>query len=219
MTSLRRRLSSGRWLLCLGLGLLLTVASIPAEADVYLKRTDTGGLVLTDRPGEGRVRLIVGGDSVGRPGPDVVERAVRDAVREYNLPRALLYAVIHAESGGETTAASHAGALGLMQLMPATARAMGVEDPLDPRQNVLGGARYLHRLLERYEGRLRLALAAYNAGPGRIEEHGGVPPFPETRRFLDRVRRSYDRFNGEDRMIYTYRDEDGVLNVTNRPAR
>lgn len=215
----RKRTCPARWLLCLAVGLFLVVPSIPAEADVYLQRTDTGGLVLTDRPGEGRVRLIVEGESVGRPGPSIVRQAVRDAVREYNLPRALLYAVIHAESGGETAAASHAGALGLMQLMPATARAMGVEDPLDPRQNVLGGARYLHRLLERYEGRLRLALAAYNAGPGRIEEHGGVPPFPETHRFLARVRRSYDRFNGEDRMIYTYRDEDGVLNVTNRPAR
>lgn len=219
MTFLRTRMSSGGWALCLSVALFAAVSSGPAEADVYLQRSDTGGLVLTDHPGEGSVRLIVESDTVDRSGAGVVQRAVREATREYNLPGALLYAVIHAESGGETAAASHAGALGLMQLMPATARAMGVEDPLDPHQNVLGGARYLNRLLERYDGRLRLALAAYNAGPGRIEKHGGVPPFPETRRFLERVRRSYDRFNGEDRMIYTYRDEDGVLNLTDQPSR
>lgn len=218
MTSLLRT-DVGRWFLRLAVGFVLVGSAGPAAADVYLQRTDTGGLVLTEDPADGSFRLIVEADSGEPTRAGVVEDAVREATRTYDLPRALLYAVIHAESGGETAAASRAGALGLMQLMPATARAMGVEDPLDPRQNVLGGARYLDRLMERYDGRLRLALAAYNAGPGRIEDHGGVPPFEETRRFLDRVRRAYDRFNGEDRMIYTYRDEDGVLNVTNRPPR
>lgn len=213
------RTGAGRWLLRLAVGLIAACLSGPAGADVYLHRTDTGGFVVSEDPADGRFRLIVEADSEEPTRAGVVKNAVREAAGTYDLPRALLYAVIHAESGGETAAASHAGALGLMQLMPATARAMGVEDPLDPRQNVLGGARYLDRLMERYEGRLRLTLAAYNAGPGRVEDHGGVPPFEETHRFLDRVRRAYDRFNGEDRMIYTYRDEDGVLNVTNRPPR
>lgn len=210
-----------RSMVLVGMGLFFLVgASGIVRADIYLKRTDTDGIVLTDNPVEDGYRLVVESDS---PAPEerlkagVVQNAVRNAARQHDLPRSLIYAVIQAESGGETDAASQAGALGLMQLMPATARAMGVEDPLDPRENVMGGARYLRRLLDRFEGKVRLALAAYNAGPGRVDAHGGVPPFPETRRFLKRVRRGYDHFKAEDRMIYTYRDEDGVLNVTDRP--
>jgi len=197
---------------------VFALTASPAAADVYLQRTDSGGFVLTDRPREGSYRLIVEADTPHRTHAAGVQSAVREAARRHELPRALLYAVIQVESGGETDAASRKGALGLMQLMPATARALGVEDPLDPRQNVLGGARYLRRLLDRYDGRLRLALAAYNAGPGRVQRHEGVPPYRETRRFLRRVRRSYEQFRGRDRMIYTYRDDDGVLNVTNQPS-
>lgn len=203
----------------IGLVFLAAGAGI-VRADVYLKRTDTEGIVLTDHPTEDGYRLIVESDSPAlqeRLQAEVVQSAVREAARRYGLSRSLVYAVIQAESGGETDAASHAGALGLMQLMPATARAMGVEDPLDPRDNVMGGTRYLRRLLNRFEGKVRLALAAYNAGPGRVEAHDGVPPFPETRRFLERVLHAYERFKAEDRMIYTYRGEDGVLNVTNHP--
>lgn len=111
---------------------------------------------------------------------------IREAARETNLPEDLLKAVIKNESNGDTTAVSPSGAAGLMQLMPDTARAVGVSDRFDPRENILGGARYLRQMVDRY-GDLKTALAAYNAGPGNVDKHGGVPPFPETENYIRRV--------------------------------
>jgi hypothetical protein len=101
-----------------------------------------------------------------------------------------------AESGFDPRAVSPKGALGLMQLMPGTARELGVSDPFDPAQSVRGGARYLRRLLDRFGGRLDLALAAYNAGPGAVEEHGGVPPYRETREYVRKVIRIFKKLGG-----------------------
>ena len=113
-----------------------------------------------------------------------------EATLKTGLPAALLDAVIRTESGYRPRAVSSAGAIGLMQLMPATARALGVSDPFEPRQNILGGARYLRRMYDRF-GSLSLAIAAYNAGPGAVAKHGGIPPFAETQRYVQVV---LDRF-------------------------
>ncbi len=117
---------------------------------------------------------------------------IAEAASESRLPAALIDALIRTESGYRPHAVSRSGAVGLTQLMPATARSVGVSDPFDPRQNILGGARYLRRMLDRF-GELPLALAAYNAGPGAVARHGGIPPFTETQRYvrvvLDRYRR------------------------------
>ncbi|MDM7460516.1 MAG: lytic transglycosylase domain-containing protein [bacterium] len=104
----------------------------------------------------------------------------------YNLDTELILRVIEAESGGDPRAISPKGAIGLMQLMPETARALGVQDPYDPVQNIEGGVRYLNHLIQQF-GDLSLALAAYNAGPSNVRRYGGVPPFPETQRYLERV--------------------------------
>lgn len=112
---------------------------------------------------------------------------IQQAASAQQLPPALLRAVIQQESGYNPRAVSSAGAMGLMQLMPATARALGVADPFDPTQNINGGARYLRQLLDRFGGDERLALAAYNAGPGAVNRYGGVPPFAETQRYVARV--------------------------------
>ena len=108
------------------------------------------------------------------------------AARRHGLDPDLLWAVARAESGLNPHAVSPAGAMGLMQLMPATARALGVRDPFDPEQNVEAGARYLRQQLERF-GDIRLALAAYNAGPHAVERYGGVPPYRETQAYVERV--------------------------------
>lgn len=108
------------------------------------------------------------------------------AARRYGLDPGLLWAVARAESGLNPRAVSPAGAVGLMQLMPSTARELGVSDPFDPAQNVDAGARYLRQQLERF-GDIRLALAAYNAGPGAVQRHGGVPPYRETQAYVERV--------------------------------
>ena len=111
---------------------------------------------------------------------------IRAAAMRHALDPALLEALIRVESCFDPAAVSAAGAQGLTQLMPDTARELDVDDPFEPEQNLDGGARYLARMLERYDDET-LALAAYNAGPGNVDRHGGVPPFEETERYLVRI--------------------------------
>ena len=115
--------------------------------------------------------------------------------RNHRLEPRLVRAVIQVESGYNPRAVSSKGAMGLMQLMPETARELAVEDPYDPAENIRAGTTYLRRLLDRFTERLELALAAYNAGPGAVERHGGVPPYIETKDYVGRVIRL---FRGKD---------------------
>ncbi len=105
----------------------------------------------------------------------------------WNVDAALVKAVVAVESGFYSEARSPKGAIGLMQLMPETVRRFGVEDPLDPQQNIVGGIRYLRFLLDRFDGDLHLALAGYNAGENAVVRYGGIPPYPETRDYVERV--------------------------------
>ncbi|WP_313247372.1 lytic transglycosylase domain-containing protein [Stenotrophomonas acidaminiphila] len=119
------------------------------------------------------------------------------AAREFGVEEAVVRAVIHAESAFNPTALSRAGAQGLMQLMPATARRFGVSDAYDASQNIRGGVRYLSWLLRRFNGDLTLAAAGYNAGEGAVDRHGGVPPYNETQYYVKRVAQLADRYRGE----------------------
>lgn len=119
----------------------------------------------------------------------IIEQSVQKAAAKYNLPPGLIKAVIRAESNFQVSAVSHAGAKGLMQLMPATAKDMGVTDIFDIEQNIDGGAKYLSRMLDRFGGNVRKALAAYNAGPGTVIKYSGRVPYPETRQYVKRVLR------------------------------
>jgi len=119
---------------------------------------------------------------------------IREAAEYYSLPVALVKAVVAAESAFDPTAVSLADAHGLMQLRPHTAAAMAVQRIHDPRDNIFGGARYLRLLINQFNGNVPLALAAYNAGPSAVERAGGVPPFPETIRYVHRVLRFYHRY-------------------------
>jgi len=112
---------------------------------------------------------------------------VQKAAAKYNLPPELINAVIRVESNFKTSAVSPAGAQGLMQLMPATAKALGVKNPFDIQQNIDGGAKYLRKMLDHFEGNVRNALAAYNAGPGTVMKYNGRVPYPETRQYVKRV--------------------------------
>lgn len=116
-----------------------------------------------------------------------VEAWVSEAARAYSLDQDLLTALINQESGGDSLARSVKGAMGLTQLMPGTAAEMGVQNPWDGKQNVLGGARYLKQMLQRFSGDESLALAAYNAGPAAVERHGGIPPYAETQQYVNSV--------------------------------
>src|SRR5687768_12489991 len=125
-------------------------------------------------------------------GTDIRALAIAAAQR-HGLDPNLVLAVVGVESAFQPAAISHKGAQGLMQLMPATARELGVTDPLDPAQNLDGGTRYLRQLVARYGGDLGKALAAYNAGPGAVKRHRGVPPYRETHHYIDRVLKRYQR--------------------------
>ena len=122
-----------------------------------------------------------------------LDAVIQPAAKKFALDPNLVAAVIWAESSGDPDAISSKGARGLMQLMPDTARELGVSAILDPRENVEGGSRYLRQLLDAHEGDLSLALAAYNAGPGAVERYGGVPPYRETKDYVARVLEVYER--------------------------
>ena len=119
--------------------------------------------------------------------PAGLETVARDTAVTHDLDPDWVCAVIRAESSWNPGARSSKGAMGLMQLMPATARELEVSNPWDPRQNIEGGVRYLKQLSDRFGGDKRLATAAYNAGPGAVEKHGGVPPYPETRGYVRKI--------------------------------
>lgn len=114
-------------------------------------------------------------------------KIINEMSQKYSVNPRLIESVISAESGGNSAAVSPAGALGLMQLMPGTAAALGVTDALDPAQNIEGGTKYLRQLIDKYDGSIPLALAAYNAGSGSVAKYGGIPPFPETQTYVRNI--------------------------------
>ncbi|MDR1300047.1 MAG: lytic transglycosylase domain-containing protein [Oscillospiraceae bacterium] len=123
------------------------------------------------------------------------------ASAEYGVPLDLLRAVARAESGFNPNAVSRCGAVGVMQLMPGTARSLGVTDSYDPEQNIMGGAKYLRQMLDEFNGDTQLALAAYNAGPGAVKKYGGIPPYAETQGYV----RTVTKYAGDSVMAGTAR--------------
>jgi soluble lytic murein transglycosylase-like protein len=166
----------------------------PKAADAEPNRRQAGPADAMGR--RRRLREAAGGVRLdahrGRPpaaGSDAIEQAIQQAASRYNLSANLIRSVIRAESAFRPDAVSPAGAQGLMQLMPETAKELGVADPFDVRQNIDGGARYLRQMLDRFDGNIRLALSAYNAGPGAVEKYEGQVPYAETRDYVKRVLR------------------------------
>ena len=152
-----------------------------------------------------------------------IEEMIREVSARYRVDPALVRAVMQTESNWNSRAVSRKGALGLMQLGPGTAQQLGVNNAFDPKQNLDGGVRYLHTLLERYNGDLDRALAAYNAGPGAVDRAGGIPQYRETRNYVQKVTDSYFR-PGSDRLprafeerrpIYRTVETDGRVVFTN----
>jgi hypothetical protein len=127
------------------------------------------------------------------PTKEEMHEMLANAGEAHHIDEDLLASVVRAESGGQVRAVSRTGAQGLMQLMPGTANAMGVQDAFQPQQNIAGGTAYLDTLLTRYHDNVALALAAYNAGPGAVDKYHGVPPYRETREYVARVIREFNR--------------------------
>lgn len=170
----------------------------PAAADVYVYKNNQGVLTFTNVPNHSGYRRVLGESNSASTsstlGPAAFDDLIRLASGRYNVDAHLVRAVIKAESDFRSNARSNKGAMGLMQLMPDTARLHNVVDAYDPGENVDGGVRHLKMLLERYQGDVELSLAAYNAGSGAVEKHGGIPPFAETREYVRRVIKFYDSY-------------------------
>lgn len=183
-------------------GLSLPVQSI---AEVYKYRDARGHILLTDKPMRGMTLLKRYGFKTGRPAArpgnvlkamnrrrEILAPMIERVANAHDLRPALIHAVIRAESAYRADAISSKGAVGLMQLMPATAERYGVVDRSDPEQNVQGGVAYLRDLLQLFESDLRLALAAYNAGENAVMRYGNaIPPYPETQNYVRKVIRFY----------------------------
>lgn len=206
--------------------LLLLTAVPQAGAATYRLVAPDGTVYFTNAPTDPRFRrlregsgtdagwLRISGGSASRYPTEISEAAAR-----YGVPQRLVEAIIRVESGFNATAVSTRGAQGLMQLMPATASILGVRDAFNPRQNIDGGVRHLRGLMERYPHDLRLVVAAYNAGEQAVNWYGGIPPFPETRQYVERV---LTEFQGHGSValpdtIYRYVAPDGTITYTNVP--
>ena len=169
----RRAAAAGAGLLMAAMTLLPSLRGSQARARVQDELSE----IAPARPDEAGDELEI----------KTVNQFIDEASALYGVSADLVRAVIQAESAGNPNAVSGVGAQGLMQLMPRTSRALGVKDPFDPRDNIFGGVKYLSTLLERYNGNVALALASYNAGPGNVKKHGGIPPFGETRGYVKKI--------------------------------
>jgi len=186
--------------------LFLPVATV--SADIYKYVDENGVVCYTDAPYGKKSQQVSSDRKAGRterPATAVVfpkdySQYIHKAASKYDLEPDLIRAVIKTESNGNHRAVSRKGAKGLMQLMPSTATDMNVSNPFDPEANIEGGTRYLKYLLERFNGNMTLALAAYNSGPGTVEKYGNVPPIDETRQYVKRI---YNLYNGKKSYVFS----------------
>jgi len=192
------------------LGVILFISTV-AHADIYKYVDEDGVVCYTDTPfgKKGYKVYREKADStpvqpqIVRTNYNVIEDyhgIVHEKAAEYNMDPSLIKAVIKTESNWNSRAVSRKGAMGLMQLMPTTANDMNVRNPFNPEENIEGGTKYLRYLLERFNGDLTLALAAYNAGPKTVEKFGLVPPITETKQYVNKVLSLY---NGKTRHVLT----------------
>jgi soluble lytic murein transglycosylase len=189
--------------------------SLPSRsgADVFVYRDKQGVLTFTNVPTHQGFRRVIR-ETTGQfetfSSANGYEDLIQSASDRHLLDADLIRAVIRVESNFNSTARSHKGAMGLMQLMPDTARLHNVVNAYDPIANIEGGVRHLKMLLGRYQGDLRLSLAAYNAGSQAVDRYGGIPPFIETRDYVRRVLQHYDGYrNGGARTVGQVRGESG----------
>ncbi len=219
-----RRIASALLRFAFCVGVFAIGAPNDARADLYRYESASGEVFLTSAPQKG-LKLLEVIRSDARSAPKASGKAARptkekqtssapqtaadgrdslydayisEAAGIYGIPAPFIRAVIKIESNFNPRAVSRAGAMGLMQLMPATAEHMRVEDPFDPRQNIMGGTRYLRRLSDRYDGDINLVLSGYHAGPGNVEKAGGIP-FEKTQQYVRNVYAWYVRYRDAEK--------------------
>lgn len=206
--------------------LLLLLCSSYSHAQIYQYQDKEGTIHFTNVPSDKRFRLMDKKDESGsrkakrkeKIQPQTLNKAIDRASKMHSIDPNLVRAVIKAESGFDPTAISPAGALGLMQLMPKTAKQLNVFDPFNPEENIEAGTRYLSYLLDSFDGDLKMSLAAYNAGENRVRRNKSIPPFEETRNYIKRVLGYYKDFGGARKNgVYRVSLTKGDFIYTNRP--
>lgn len=162
-----------------------------AHADIYMHIDDKGNYYFTDTPTSSKYRLFI--RERKSSSKQHVNACIKEASRRYGIDSHLITAIMKVESNFDPRAVSKRGATGLMQIMPENFGALNIQDPFDPRENIMGGTRYLKQLLDRFDGEVELALAAYNAGPTTVSLINGIPPIRETEEYVKKVLNYYYR--------------------------
>ena len=184
----------------------LALASVAWGGAMYICREKSGAMNFTNAPTSTNCRPYSLSQSVGfqatmgggSTDSTIYDQDIRRIGRQYQVEPQLIKAIIQAESDFDHRAVSRRGALGLMQLMPDTARELHVANPFNPRENIDGGTRYLRQILDSFNGNLTLSLAAYNAGPGLVTRIGAVPEIPETQQYVTKVIRQYKEYKRQN---------------------
>jgi soluble lytic murein transglycosylase len=172
-----------------GLFFLLLISVLSADADIYRYVDENGRVHFTNVPKDNKYRFYRNEEDRYR-----LESLISHWAQQFNLDKALIKAVIKVESDFDPQVVSHKGAQGLMQLMPGTARELGVNNPFSPTDSIYGGSFYLRKMLDSFGSNLELALAAYNAGPNAVRKYGGIPPYAETQNYVKRVKYYLDYY-------------------------
>ena len=190
-----RRMMSPQWLITGMIGILTFCAVSSAAADIYVYVDRFGVMHFTNTPTSDRYQVYMR-EIPRRATPETAlqptttyDDVISEAARRHGIGFSLLKALIHVESCFNPKAVSKKGAMGLCQIMPENLQFLNINDPFDPWENIMGGARYLQLMLNRFDGQLHLALAAYNAGPSMVEKYSNIPPFPETQEYVQKVLR------------------------------
>ena len=185
-------------LLSLGVVVVLLAGFCPsARAHIYMYIDSNGVLHFSNVPTSSQYRLYIKERPARTPvsvKPHGFDRIIREAAKRHGLSEPLIKAIIKAESNFNPRAVSKKGAKGLMQIMPKNFNALNIRNPFNPRENIMGGTKYLKKMHTRYKGKLPLALAAYNAGPNMVDKYKNIPPFPETRNYVEKVMKYYYAF-------------------------
>ncbi|MCK4425367.1 MAG: lytic transglycosylase domain-containing protein [Deltaproteobacteria bacterium] len=180
--------------------LVLCNTGVSSSGSIYSFVDERGSWHFSNVPTDPRYGLVSRSSHISPHVPRnyaVFEEIISEAATRHGLDPDLIRAIIQIESGGIPDARSSKGAIGLMQLMPDTSLNLAVSNPFDPKANIWGGTRYLSQLLERFRGNLVLTLAAYNAGPEKVEKYGGIPPYPETRRYVRKVLNQWQKYRSD----------------------